>query len=56
MLEAGAAEGMIITYVNDKPVSKPQDVIDIAKTSTRSVYIEGVSANGRKVFFGFGKD
>ena len=56
MLEAGAAEGMVITYVNDKPVSKPQDVIDIAKTSTRSVYIEGVSANGRKVFFGFGKD
>ncbi|MBQ6286839.1 MAG: trypsin-like peptidase domain-containing protein [Bacteroidales bacterium] len=56
MLEAGASEGMIITYVNDQPVSKPQDVIDIAKAAKRSVYVEGVTANGRKAFFGFGKD
>ena len=56
MLEAGATEGLIITYVNDQPVSKPQDVIDIAKAAKRSVYIEGVTANGRKAFFGFGKE
>ena len=56
MLEAGATEGLIITYVNDQPVSKPQDVIDIAKAAKRSVYVEGVTANGRKAFFGFGKD
>ena len=56
MLEAGASEGMIITYVNDQPVAKPQDVVDIAKAAKRSVYIEGVTANGRKAFFGFGKE
>ena len=56
MLEAGASEGLIITYVNDQPVSKPQDVVDIAKAAKRSVYVEGVTANGRKAFFGFGKE
>ena len=56
MLEAGASEGLIITYVNDQAVSKPQDVVDIAKAAKRSVYIEGVTANGRKAFFGFGKE
>lgn len=56
MLEAGASEGLVITYVNDQPVSKPQDVVDIAKAAKRSVYIEGVTANGRKAFFGFGKE
>ena len=56
MLEAGASEGLVITYVNDQPVNKPQDVVDIAKAAKRSVYVEGVTANGRKAFFGFGKD
>lgn len=56
MLEAGASEGLVITYVNDQPVSKPQDVVDIAKAAKRSVYIEGITANGRKAFFGFGKE
>ncbi len=56
MQEAGATEGMVITYVNDQAVSKPQDVIDIAKAAKRSVYVEGVTANGRKSFFGFGKE
>ena len=56
MLEAGASEGLVITYVNDQPVGKPQDVIDIAKAAKRSVYIEGVTANGRKAYFGFGKE
>ena len=56
MLEAGAAEGFVITFVNDQAVSKPQDVIDIAKAAKRSIYIEGYTANGRKAYFGFGKD
>ena len=56
MFEAGASEGLVITYVNDQPVGKPQDVIDIAKAARRSVYIEGVTANGRKAYFGFGKE
>lgn len=56
LLNAGAEEGFIITYVNDQPVSKAEDVIDIAKKSRRAIYIEGVTAGGRPSYFAFGKD
>ena len=56
MAEAGATEGFIIQYVNDEPVSKPEDVINIAKKARRSVFIQGVDAMGRSGYFGFGKD
>jgi serine protease Do len=56
MLDAGASEGLVITYVNDKAVSTPQDVVNAAKSASRSVYIEGISSNGRKTYFGFGKE
>lgn len=54
--DAGATAGFIIRYVNDQPVSKAEDVIDIAKKSKRAVFIEGVTANGRPSYFGFGKE
>ncbi|MCR4860660.1 MAG: trypsin-like peptidase domain-containing protein [Bacteroidales bacterium] len=53
---AGGEDGFIIRYVNDQKVTKPQDVIDIAKKSKRSIFIEGVTASGRPGYFGFGKD
>ena len=53
---AGGEAGFIIRYVNDQKVSKPQDVIDIAKKSKRSIVIEGYDAHGRPGFFVFGKD
>lgn len=56
MKDAGATEGFIIRYVNDQPVSKAQDVIDLAKKSKRAVFIEGVTASGRPAYFGFGKE
>ena len=56
MAQAGAEDGIIIRYVNDQAVSKPQDVIDIAKKSKRAVYIEGVTASGRPAYFAFGKE
>ena len=56
MQDAGAQEGFIIQFVNDQPVSKPQDVIDLAKKSKRAIFIEGVTANGRSGYFGFGKE
>ena len=56
MLEAGASEGFIIQYVNDQPVSSPKDVIDIAGKTKRAIFIEGVTANGRASYFGFGKN
>lgn len=54
--KAGGMDGFIILYVNDQKVSKPQDVIDIAKKSRRSIFIEGLTASGRPGYFGFGKD
>ena len=56
LLNAGAEEGFIITYVNEQPVSKAEDVIEIAKKSRRAIYIEGVTASGRTSYFAFGKD
>ena len=54
--KAGGVDGFVIRYVNDQKVSKPEDVIEIAKKSKRSIFIEGVTAGGRPGYFGFGKD
>ena len=54
--KAGGVDGFVIRYVNDQKVSKPEDVIEIAKKSRRSIFIEGVTAGGRPGYFGFGKD
>ena len=56
LAQAGGEDGFVIRFVNDQKVTKPQDVIDIAKKSKRSIFIEGVTANGRPGYFGFGKD
>ena len=56
MAQAGAEDGFVIHYVNEQKVRKPQDVIDIAKKAKRSIFIEGVHANGRPGYFGFGKE
>ena len=52
---AGASDGFIIKYVNDQPVSTPQDVINIVKKSKRAIFIEGVTATGKAGYFGFAK-
>ena len=54
--DAGAEEGFVILYVNDEPVSKPEDVINIAKKAKRAVYVEGVTKYGKSAYFAFGKD
>ena len=56
MRDAGATEGFVIVYVNDQLVTKPQDVIDLAKKSRRAIFIEGYTASGKASYFGFGKD
>ena len=55
MAEAGAESGSVILYVNDEPVSKPEDVIAKAKKAQRGIYIEGVDGNGKSFYYGFGK-
>ena len=54
--EAGAVEGFVILYVNDQPVSDPEDVINIAKKAKRAIYVEGVTRNGKASYFAFGKE
>lgn len=54
IMDAGVSEGFVIMYVNNQPVSKPQDVIDIVKKTKRAVFIEGITAYGRSSYFGFG--
>ena len=56
LAEAGASDGFIILYVNDQPVSTPQEVVEAAKKSRRTVYIEGVSPSGKTSYFGFAKE
>lgn len=56
LLSAGATEGFIIRYVNGNEVKTADDVIDEAKKSKRAVFIEGVTANGKPGYFGFGKE
>lgn len=56
LLDAGASEGFVILYVNDQAVSKPEDVIDLAKKARRAVYIEGVTSYGKASYFAFGKE
>jgi len=49
------AAGSIILYVDNIPVSKPKDVIDIAaKSKKRAVLIEGIDPYGKPLYFGFG--
>ena len=56
MAQSGASDGFVILYVNDQPVSKPQDVVNIAKKAKKSVFFQGVTSSGREAYFGFGKE
>ena len=53
---SGATDGLIIRYVNDQPVSKPQDVVDQAAKAKRAVVIEGITPSGKSVFFALAKE
>ena len=56
LAQAGGENGFVIKFVNDQKVSKPADVIEIAKKASRTIVIEGVTATGRQGYFAFGKD
>ena len=53
--ESGVPSGFVITKVNDKPVSTPQDVVDAARNASGGVFIEGVHSSGKRGYFAFGK-
>ncbi|MCQ2182536.1 MAG: trypsin-like peptidase domain-containing protein [Bacteroidales bacterium] len=56
LAQAGGEDGFIIKFVNDQKVTKPEDVVNIAKKSRRSIFIDGITVNGKHGYFGFGKD
>ncbi len=53
---SGIVDGLIIRYVNDQSVSKPQDVIDAAARAKRAIVIECITPAGRSVFFALAKE
>ena len=54
MKDAGIKEGFVITYVNNVPVSSPNEIVSIVKDSERSVLMEGVYSDGSVYYYGVG--
>ena len=54
LAQQGVPEGFIILYVNNQPVSKPEEVLELTKKAKRTVLLEGVNRNGRVSYYGFG--
>lgn len=52
---AGASEGFVIEYVNDRAVSTPQEVANAAKKALRTIFIQGRTSGGKTSYFAFGK-
>ena len=52
--DAGVREGFVITRVDNKAVSTPNDVEDILKNKKGGVLVEGIYPNKMKAYYGFG--
>ena len=52
--DAGIKAGFIITYINNNPVSSPQDVAAEVKKARRSLLIEGFDPSGNLYYYGIG--
>ena len=52
--DAGIKPGFIITYINNNPVSSPQDVAAEVKKARRSLLIEGFDPSGNLYYYGIG--
>lgn len=51
---AGLREGFIITSIDKKPVSSPEEVVNILEHKQGAVLIEGIHPNGKKDYFAIG--
>ena len=51
---AGLTEGFIITHINKEAVHSPEEVSQMLHNKKGGVLVEGVHANGRPDYFGFG--
>ncbi|MGR6088431.1 MAG: Do family serine endopeptidase [Arcticibacter sp.] len=51
---AGIREGFIIQSIDNRPVSTPDDIVNILNSKKGGVLIEGVYPNGTRAYYGFG--
>jgi serine protease Do len=51
---AGIKEGIIITKMDQKAITSPEELVEILSTKKGGILIEGITASGGKAFFGFG--
>lgn len=54
MKDSGVKQGFIITYVNNSPVTSPQDIAAAVKKSKRSILLEGLYPDGTLYYYGVG--
>lgn len=52
--DAGVKEGLIITHINQVPVSDPKEILQMVSQARRSVLVEGVYHNGSTYYYGVG--
>ena len=52
--DAGVKEGLIITHVNQIPVTSPDEVLSLVSRARRSVLVEGIYPNGSVYYYGVG--
>lgn len=53
--EAGIKKGFVITHINQKPISKVQELAVAVQESQRGVLIEGKYSDGRTYFYALGR-
>jgi S1-C subfamily serine protease len=51
---AGIREGFIIQSIDNRPVSSPDDIVNILNSKKGGVLIEGIYPNGTRAYYGFG--
>lgn len=54
LLQNGIKKGFIITHIDHKPMSAPDEVIEILKNKKGGVLIEGIYPSGTRGYYGFG--
>jgi formate-dependent phosphoribosylglycinamide formyltransferase (GAR transformylase) len=52
--DAGIRKGLIITHINQTPVTTLKEVLDIIGNARRGMLIEGVYSNGDVYYYGVG--
>lgn len=52
--DAGVRKGLIITYINQTPVSTLKEALEIINNAKRGMLIEGVYSNGDVYYYGVG--